>query len=1047
MKPLHLVMSAFGPYAERAEIPFEPFGGGLFLICGDTGAGKTTIFDAISFALYGEVSGSVRTLEFLRSQFALPETKTFVELVFSHGGKNYTVRRNPSYRRPRKRGIGETDEAADAALTRPDGSVCTGSSRVTQEITELLALDYRQFKQTSMIAQGEFLALLLAESAERAEIFRRLFSTEPYRNIQDDLKERELMLKRQYEEGARSILQYLSGIQADGEILAEDALKEALEKNDVNQAPRLLALLEQSIGRDEAEAAAETERLAARRREIERLAGELASARNLARAFEALEQAKKHDAELEGRAGEMDAAEERLRRSERSRAEVLPAQQALQREEKAARQLDFELDRLSGTIDEKNRALAGLQSAWEAERGREPEREELAGKLRSLAGAKPAYEKIRALQREAAALERALGETERTLEKLRRDRAVSETERQKLSARLEELKDTEVQRLSCRTELQAAEEKMQKLVRIIGGIDGVLALGGKYEEHKAAFTEAESAFRLSGEKSDRAEQAFFRQQAGLMASGLKEGEPCPVCGSRSHPQKAVLTEQAPDEAALKRLKAEKEHCRVRLQEFALSMKETEAKLRADGENLQKAAAEVLAESTGEADIPTLRKKTMEAGRSVRVQREALARQLSGLEVLCREKEEGTASLKRLEEIAAAQAEKEQRLSKEQSESLASLKAHRDGVQTLLAALPFPSPEEADRAAAVWSKELEAGKRALEEAEKAYRTCLNERDRAAAVQADNRRKLAAAREETERCRREYLTKLAEAGFADEAEYLSMLLPQEQAERLRNSLTEFRDDRRSTRETVQRLTGETAGKTPDDPKRIEAALTAAQQEAEGDEKALRARTVRLESNRTVALHARETLAGRAKLEEEYTCVRTLSRTANGGLSGRQKLNFELYVQASYFGRILEQADKRLLRMTEGRYALQRRVSDSDLRSQTGLEIDVLDHYTGKVRDVKSLSGGEAFKASLSLALGLSDVVQGNAGGVRIETMFIDEGFGSLDDESRRLAIATLAGIAGGSRMVGIISHVSELREQIDRQIVVQKGITGSKIQIVK
>ena len=1047
MKPLHLVMSAFGPYADRAEIPFEPFGGGLFLICGDTGAGKTTIFDAISFALYGEVSGSVRTLEFLRSQFALPETKTFVELTFSHGGKSYTVRRNPSYKRPRKRGIGETDEPADAALTRPDGSVCTGSSRVTQEITSLLALDYRQFKQTSMIAQGEFLALLLAESAERAEIFRRLFSTEPYRNIQDLLKTRELELKKQYEEGARSILQYLSGIQADGEILAEDELREAIRQNDINHAPRILALLEQSIRRDQAETGVQVERLAAKRREIERLAGELTSARNLTRAFEALEQAKKHDSELEGRAREMDAEEERLRRSERARAEVLPAQQALQREEKAARQLEFELNLLSGTISEKNKALTGLQAAWEAERGREPEREELAGKLRSLVAAKPAYEKIRGLQRETAALERALGETERALEKLRRDRTASEAEHQKLSTRLEEGKDAEVQLLACRTALQAAEEKIRKLVGIIGSIDGVLALGGKYEEHKGAFAEAESAFRLSGEKSDRAEQAFFRQQAGLMAAGLTEGEPCPVCGSRSHPQKAVLTEQAPDEAALKLLKTEKERCRARLQEIALSMKEAEAKLRADGENLRKAAAEVLAEAAGEADAVTLRKKTVEAGKNVRAQRETLARRLAGLEALCREKEEGAASLKRLEEIATAQAEKEQRLLKEQNESLASLKAHRDGVQTLLGTLPFPSPEEADRAAAVWSKKLEAGKRALEEAEKAYRACLNERDRAAAVQADNRSKLAAAREETARCRNEYQLKLAGTGFTDEAEYLSMLLPQEQAERLRKSLTEFRDDRRSTRETVQRLTGETAGKTPDDPKRIEAALAAAQQEAEGDEKALRARTVRLEGNRNVALRAREALAGRAKLEEEYTCVRTLSRTANGGLSGRQKLNFELYVQASYFGRILEQADKRLLRMTEGRYALQRRVSDSDLRSQTGLEIDVLDHYTGKVRDVKSLSGGEAFKASLSLALGLSDVVQGNAGGVRIETMFIDEGFGSLDDESRRLAISTLAGIAGGDRMVGIISHVSELREQIDRQIVVQKGITGSKIQIVK
>ena len=363
------------------------------------------------------------------------------------------------------------------------------------------------------------------------------------------------------------------------------------------------------------------------------------------------------------------------------------------------------------------------------------------------------------------------------------------------------------------------------------------------------------------------------------------------------------------------------------------------------------------------------------------------------------------------------------------------------------ALPFPTLPEARNSLADLTGRLDSMKRALEEAEAAYRACLGERDGAAAVLADNRGKLERSRKEEAELRKEYESALSASGFGTEADCLAAERSEEEMEAMRRLGTEYHDDLSRARDAVRRLREQTAGKTPGDLAELGRELERKRTDQAARETAFHALSVRLENNRAVEGRLKASLAERERLEEEYACVRGLSRAANGELSGRQKLDFEQYVQAAYFGRVLRQADQRLSRMSNGRYVLLRRENPQDLRSRSGLEIDVLDNYSGKTRDVRSLSGGEAFKASLALALGLSDVVQSFAGGVKIETMFIDEGFGSLDDESRGQAVATLADLAGSDRLVGIISHVSELRERIDRQIVIQKGVNGSKIRIVE
>lgn len=1048
MKPLNLVISAFGPYAGRVEIPLREFGsGGLFLICGDTGAGKTTIFDAISFALYGEVSGSTRTVDTLRSNFADPETRTFVELLFSHGEKEYKILRNPSYKRPKKRGSGEATESADAVLTLPDGSVRTGNSHVTQEIVRLLGIDHRQFKQVAMIAQGEFLALLLAESSERAEIFRRVFSTDLFRRVEDLLKSRELELRRVWEEGAHGILQDAALIRpAEGGPL-EETLSACLGEKDVNLIPQVLRLLSAANTDDTGRLKEAENELLELRAKTERLIAALAEARQTAQAFASLDETRKHRAELLERSAEMERQTGILHAAEQAESRVTPARAAFLRERKALQKLEGEVAALTEKISAADGALGGLKDAAEAERSKEPEREKLSGQIGMLSSALPGYRKAEALKRQSSELESSLAEQNGLLARLGEKQNALTAEHVRLRAELDTLADAEVKHLACKT----AEENARKIYE---ALDGILDSAGKirklidgYRVTRDGYLKEESAYREADSSYDRAERAFLRQQAGILAAELSDGVPCPVCGSVSHPHPARLEGSAVTEEELRRLKAERDRHHGALETESLKLKAAETRILSDRENLRRSVNGLLGGITGDENVRALEQRALKARTQAEQERKQALENLRVQESRCRKKSECSAQLQKAENALASAVRELETHSDKRNRLAASLEAKRAEAASAASSLPFPTEEAARQKLEKLSSRLDAMKQSLQKAEEAYRVCLGERENAAAVLADNRKRLELTRAQSEELKQEYRLRLTEAGFRAEEDYLASVLPAEQIEALRKSQTGYRDDRVRTEDAIRRLEAETVGKAPADLAGLEQELARAQEEQQSGEAVFHTRSVRLENNRGAERRISGALTNRKKLEEEYACVRGLSRTANGEQSGKQKLDFEQYVQAAYFSRVLHQANRRLSTMTNGRYVLLRRETPTDLRSRSGLEIDVLDNYNGKTRDVCSLSGGESFKASLSLALGLSDVVQSLAGGVRIETMFIDEGFGSLDDESRQQAIATLSGLAEGDRLVGIISHVSELREQIDRQIIIQKGVNGSKIRIVK
>lgn len=1046
MKPLHLVMNAFGPYAGRAELPLSEFGpSGLFLISGDTGAGKTTVFDAITFALFGEASGSTRTPDTLRSDFAPAGEKPFVELTFSHGEKVYRVVRSPRYRRP-KRGGGETTESADAALTLPDGSVCSGATAVTEKIRQLLGIDCRQFRQTSMIAQGEFLKLLLADSSERSEIFRQVFDTGVFHRIQDCLRDRARALGAQMDENARAILQDFSSLRPDGALLTQEDLAAFAAESNADAAPALLQKLGASVGADEAAFAQAEKRRAAARASVEKLAAQTAAAQQLAGSIQALADAECRLKELDAQESQMAEGQRAAERATRAANVVTPAYLVFLREQEEKKHLESSAAELKSQAAQKEKALAGLLAAAEAERSKEPWRLGLEEKIAALKADLPKYDKVLELRADSASLQIRLEDVSDRHAALAAEQESRKKALQDMQAELDALGNAEAGRIDRLGREQAQARVCERLEDVLCGSERILAEAVSSRRSKDGYLDAEVRYKEANFAAEDAELAFLRGQAGLLAASLREGAPCPVCGSVSHPRPAPRS-SAPDEAELNRLKAKRDALREVLQKAGLSVRENEARMETDKANLLSAAEAVLGDLTGCKSVRELQKTASEALKDAKQARAKLHEESVLLQGRCDRKTALADSLKQTQRLLEQTSAEAERLASNEAEIRTKVETKKAEIGTLSGTLTYATADEAHQALEELCVRLDAMKKALEQAEQAYRSCENDLAARRAVLAENGRNLELAGQKCAQAEQAFLKKLRLADFADEPAYLAARMDPEPLETLKKRLEEYRVARRITRETAERLRRETAGKTPSDPEKLETALSGARRQEGECEAALRCLTVRLETSRSSSDRIAKGLTDRETLRRAYEAALDLDRMANGASAGRQRLNFEQFVQAAYFNEILKQADLRLAEMTDGRYVLLRRDTANDLRARFGLDIDVLDHYTGRIRDVKSLSGGEAFKASLSLALGLSDVVQSRSGGVRIETMFIDEGFGSLDDESRRQAIATLYRLAGGSRLIGIISHVSELKEQIDRQIVVKRGMSGSTIRIVK
>ena len=1037
MKPLQLVMCAFGPYAGKVELSFDQIGSeGLFLITGDTGAGKTTIFDAIAFALFDGVSGSVRTVDTLRSDFAALETKTFVELEFLHKGQKYKVTRNPKYQRPKKSGTGLTHENADATLVLPAGEVVTGNSKVTEKIVELLGIDYKQFKQIAMIAQGEFLKLLLSDSSERAGIFRKVFNTDIYLTIQDVLKRRERELKGQCEESIRSILQYMDGIQWPS-------------KHSVHATEQVMVFLQALIEEDKAHLIQDRQQAGILAGLILAKAAELKEAEYVNKSFAALDMARNKLGELQSQEDEMKQQEKSASLAEKALHEVKPLENIYLREKRGCDELLASIQALKDTVTLQAPQVEELHGAWVTEQQKEPVREKLTGELLKLKDALPQYSRVEILKQNMEKQEKELQTLIDSLAELKTQKDKLIEHKGKLTKESDALCTVDTRLLECRNTLNRLGDLEKNLNGLASGISAVQMLWSESTMLQEEFLSAEKAYTDANDAYIQKENAFFREQAGILARSLEEGLPCPVCGSTEHPGKARPTAGAPSEADIQKLKVLRDKKQQLWHQASDNAGRKKTQIETSEGHLYQTAKNVLEQSIPESipnNLPELQALVLGERKNTTEQLQEQNAVRCDLETQSERRKQCLEDLRQTEERMKQTEENYYRQAEQKGTLEVSYSAIQSEINTLQASLEYPSIEIARQALLETEKKQDELKQALQDAEKAYQENKKQLESNITLLNDQEQRKETAAAAVQQALAEYTAKYRGLGFSDEDSYQAALLSEQVLAELKERIRNYQDDCKSTKTDMERLSAETKDKQPKDTAKILEEQSTLQSEKQTLDDRIQIVTIRLEKNETTATAISKKDKERKQLEKDYLVVLSLSRTANGEITGKQKLAFEQFVQASYFNQIIMEANKRLATMTNRRYELLRKEDATDNRSQSGLELDVLDNYTGKIRSVKSLSGGESFKASLALALGLSDVIQSYAGGVEINTMFIDEGFGSLDSESLEQAIITLNNLTAGNRLVGIISHVSELKDRIDKKVVIKKSIAGSTIEVV-
>lgn len=937
MKPIRLTMSAFGPYADEITLNFDELGeNGLYLICGDTGAGKTTIFDAITYALYGEASGDNRKSEMFRSKYAKKNVQTFVHLKFRCKGGEYEVRRIPRYERQKERGEGMTRQAESAELICSNGTIVTKTTEVTKKIIEILGVDRQQFTQIAMIAQGDFLKLLLASTEERMKIFRQIFNTEKYELLQRQINEDFRQLWNECEDLRKSILQYASGTECYPEHDLYEVWLKVKEGKEISE--ELIKILDKLCEED--------------KQQKESLQGKINSL----------------DEELQGKAARIS-------------------------EIKAAIEIQKELEQKGRLFMANEEALKiSLMKKQESEE-HEPVIRELTEKIVILQEKLPVYDKQEALSEQIEESKKEIPKLEEKIVFYKKSYELLSSELQKDKAEIDNLHEQELKFEQSKIRGQELEGKYQQLSQIQKEIKQLEKIKEDYEDAVSEYLQIQKKVYEMRVAFQQLEQEFMDGQAGILSGLLKENSPCPVCGSTNHPRPAVMAPNAPTREEWQEAKTELEK-----KEFGLQEKNS--------------IAAVLKGQAAEKQQQINRALEVYYGKSGEKAAADIALDMNELEV---EKRKNLSCQKTYQQQIENLKKKKERIPKQENKL-----------------------QEIQETTNVWEREKtvkEASLKELKKQNEELKMTLEFPNRAALkVEIDQIiQQKSKLQRETDKAKQDYQDVLqVKASLEGEMTALKARLVQSNSGDLQQEQeeTEFlqkeKMDLQKQREQISN---------------------------------------RVEKNQSALKHIREKNQLLQEKQIEYGWMKALNDTANGRHNEKGKVMLETYVQMAYFERILDYANIRLETMTGGQYTLIRKKDAENNKSQSGLDLEVIDHYNGSIRHVKTLSGGESFKASLCLALGLADEIQATAGGVRLDTMFVDEGFGSLDEESLAQALQVLSSlsgentewqpessegntqISGGNRLVGIISHVDELKLKIPKQIQVTKTRTGfSKARIV-
>ena len=1026
MRPILLEMSMFGPYGAPVSVDFSQFGeGGIFLITGDTGAGKTTLFDGIVYALYGQVTNDRRNGVTMRSDFASPDERTFVRLTFEQDARRYVIERSPAYERASKRGGGTTRQEPKVALTLPDGRILEKEAEVAAYILDLLSLDFEQFRQVSMLAQGEFLQLLLAKSKEREVIFRKLFATYSYDRLSERLRERAAELRDQVTTAEQALCSLLSRF-----LLPDFVIPPTAE-----HAEQYLSQARLTCQSDEFAQRENQNRYQAQQKAHNELlvAGE--QARQINRQLDQLDAARQRASILSRSAAAAKESEEQLSRARR--AQRVFAKEQLYRSV---------LDQLSLAQEARQKLADALSQADERltrarqDASRLPEwqqkLQEHTTEAERFQRAMPDYKRLDMLRGESLKARQDLeygkakaGQGLATLTRLQNQiKQISDflVSSQGIDAEYEQVN-------KAWTELRESKKLCEQLIALVQESERTrLQLVRKVPE----LDEAANANSHAQAAYQQAYGAFLREQAGLLAKELAEEKPCPVCGSLHHPAPARLSAHAITQPELEALKQRAEKAQQNEQEIKSQCERLTERL----DTISKTAApmaEQLQVRFDPASIGALHAALVKKEQDLAARHDDLSARLAARNQYQQMLEQGRQNEQKIQENIA----QSERLSAQAQSALSACDAE---IKALTDRLPVPSLRDAQ----LRLKELEQEKGRLEAmivlVQEAVRQEEEKKNQLTGQLAHNKETLEQLTGKLLTAKSDYDQAREAQGFESPEAYRQSLLLESACEELQRRLDAYRRDVELNKQEIARLEEETRGKGRTDPAVIQAQQDSSQAQLNEIQQALNRIRNRLENNRALFHQAEEANKRYLSLGAEYARVKQLSDLSSGKTAGITRVSFEQYLQRHYLDAVVETANQHLRRMTEGRYELKRREQARGL-NEGALEIDVLDHYSMRQRPAGTLSGGEAFMASLAMALGLSEVVMREAGGVQIDTLFVDEGFGSLDEAALDQAIDVLVQLGEGSRLVGIISHVRELRERIDRQILVtNRPGSGSSVR---
>lgn len=910
MKINQLTISGFGPFASKTNIDFDRFGDkGIFLISGDTGAGKTTIFDAIAFALYGSSSGGIREAKMFRSEYADSNTPTFVDLTFTYRNKKYRINRNPSYLRPKKRGDGYTIEEASATLYFEDGSFKSCLSEVNSFIEDLFSINESQFKQVVMIAQGDFLKLLHSSNEEKRTLFRKIFNTEKYNMFEDKVK----LMRSEINSKISKVYDSFESLVMNFKIEDHDfdgALK--LARLDYQSFKNFIGLQQDAFANN-----------------LETLTKEISDLSNA-----------------------LDEKKERLLKA------------------KEFRDLNADISliekKLKSQKDELNKLILRKKDQEHIDLEIEDFKKDYLLNKEKLSK----YEILDGLNNDINSLNKVINIDVCDLSKLDVDLKSSKNDFDEIDKFLEEESNLQKNYIKFKNEGEKLKEKINKLIKIEKKFKELKKYNDDLDIEKKALLSFQDEYKRVNVDFSKAEEIYYLSQAGVLATTLEEDKPCPVCGSLQHPRPAKLIDGFVDKNIIDELSSKLKDIRLKRESKSLKIRSLETKIEAVEINIKEdldALGIKFDKTESPKEIPII---ILDIKRNIKENDKEIIEIKKLIDKIENAKKEKSKLKDHIKLINERLLELNDKIVRDR----AKFESKQLQLQDLSKELTYKSKFEANQHLNDLSKKIDdlvKFKKDIEDAIKDTQTQISRLESS----------------------RETLSKKLDKKYDIDLDDLKLGI-----ENLVLKLQNLNEKKASL-------------------------------------------IAKFETNKECLIKYDMIFDKFKNLNKKYQDINEIYETVTGQISGKEKLQFEVFVQMHYFDEIIDRANKRLYDMTFGQYTMRRKQGASDNMSQSGLEIEIIDKFSLKARHIKTLSGGESFKAALSLALGLSDTVQMHSGGIELNSMFIDEGFGTLDKESLKQVMSTLAKLSSDDKLIGIISHVESLKETIDKKILIQKDKTGS------